>query len=290
VIDAWLFPAYAITALARPLYRRPCFIAGRRRLSDYKLRFGLVERSMDRLSRAIADVTIANSEAVAQSVHVLEGIARSRICVIPNGVVTPLAIGDHDRQAIRARFAAGLDDIVIGCIANYRRGKGLIGLVEVAGRVCAARQHARFVLIGEGPLRPALAASISRLALTDRVVLHGPEPDPREVLGAFDILIQASRSEGFPNSVLEAAAAGLAIVATDAGGTREFVRDRVTGLLVEVGDLDSLEARLLELIDNRQLRMTLGENARERAIGEFSIERFVDNVAALYRDVAGLSR
>ena len=91
------------------------------------------------------------------------------------------------------------------------------------------------MLIGEGPLRPDLAALIAELGLGGVVVLAGAAPDARNVVGAFDVAVQASESEGLPNAVLEAAAAGVAIVATDVGGTREILDDGRAGCLVQSG-------------------------------------------------------
>src|SRR5207249_4197775 len=101
------------------------------------------------------------------------------------------------------RWSAGPNDIVIGCIANYKPKKGLDSVVAVASIVAAAVPDSMFVLIGEGPLRPDLQRQIDEAGLTNRVLLHGTEADAAQVVGGFDIALQASLSEGLPNALLE---------------------------------------------------------------------------------------
>jgi glycosyltransferase involved in cell wall biosynthesis len=141
------------------------------------------------------------------------------------------------------------------------------------------------VLIGGGPLQPAIEARVAALGLTDRVVVTGDVVDARPFYDGFDILVSASDAEGLPNSVLEAAAAGIGIVATDAGGTREIVADGVHGLLLPVPDDAGLGAGIVRLAQDPALRQRLGGAARDRAAAAFSVERFVRETAALYEEM-----
>ena len=104
--------------------------------------------------------------------------------------------------------------------------------------------------------------------------------------GAFDVLAQASRSEGLPNVLLEAAAAGCPIVATDAGGSGEIVVDGRTGLLVPTRDVDALAAALRRTIDDRELRRRLGSEARAHVAESFGMDRFVREYGDLYEELA----
>ena len=142
------------------------------------------------------------------------------------------------------------------------------------------------VLVGEGSLRPVLERMIAELGLGDVVRLHGREPDARRLYGAFDIVAHASESEGLPGALMEAAAAGRAIVATAAGGTTEVVLAGESGLLVPVGDEDGFARELLRLAQDPVLRERLGAAARERAATVFGLDRFVAEMAALYEELA----
>jgi glycosyltransferase involved in cell wall biosynthesis len=139
----------------------------------------------------------------------------------------------------------------------------------------------RYVVVGEGPSRAELAAAIGRLGLERTVLLVGRVEDARTLYPAFDIAVQTSTSEGLPNAVLEAAAAGRPIVATDVGGTREIIDAPGIGLLIRPDDVDELGDALLRLANDRGLREALGTAARTRSAA-FSASRLVEATSELY--------
>jgi glycosyltransferase involved in cell wall biosynthesis len=285
VIDAWLYHAYVLAGLTRPLTRVPVLVAGRRSLSDYKEAFGWLPRLLDRMAYRAADILVANASAVALDVTRREAVDPGRIRIIRNGVDPAKPLTVAARVAVRRRWNATDDEIVIGCVSNYKSGKGLELLLSVAAIVCRECPVARFVLIGEGPLRGRLAEGVADHGVVGRVVLHGAEPDAREILSALDIYVQPSDSEGLPNVVLEAAAAGLPIVATDAGGSREIVEDGTSGLIVPVGDALALARGLIQLAEDRAARDAMGQAARAKVAREFTNDRFVREFGALYHEL-----
>jgi len=285
-VDAWLFHGYALAALTRPLSRVPVLISGRVRLSDYKAHFNPVERLLDAVARRRSDAIVANSEAVRADVARREKIDPARIRVIRTGIAIPPALPASERNTIRAGWGFGPDNVVVGSVANYKLRKGLESLLRVAARLQAELPQLRWVLVGEGPLRPTLEAMIAQFGLAGIVCLHGREPDARRLYGAFDMFTHASESEGMPNVILEAAAAGLPIVATPAGGTPEAVTDGETGLLVPIGDEDALAWGLRRLVLDPALPKRLGAAGRERVGAVFGIDRFVAETAALYEELA----
>jgi glycosyltransferase involved in cell wall biosynthesis len=288
VIDAWLFHGYVLAGLMRPLIRPRAFIAGRRSLSDFKARFNRLEHTGDVVARRAASTFVANSEAVKADVIRREGIDPARIRVIHNGVQPALPIIRADRIAVRASWGASDDTVVIGCVANYKPFKGLEMLIRAVGQLAHGRRprDIRLVLVGEGRQRRELDSLREELGVEEIVNLHGSEPEARTIYGAFDIAALASEAEGLPNVVLEAAAAGLPIVATAAGGTVEMITDGVTGLLVPVGDQDALVAALERLLADPAERRRLGEAARADVAARFGVERMVAEFAALYRELA----
>jgi L-malate glycosyltransferase len=286
IVHAWLFHAYALAALTRPVTRIPILIAGRERLDDYKERFGPGNRLLDRLARGSSDAVVAVSDAVRADVIRHEHLAPDRVRVIRNGVVIPAPMPPAQRRAIRAGWGFGSDELVIGCVANYKPGKGLEMLLRAVAGIRAEAPAMRLVLVGDGELRPGLERLVIESGLGDIVRLHGREPDARRLYGAFDIYSHASESEGGPNAVIEAAAAGLPVVATSAGGTGEAVIDGEGGLLVPVGDERALGATLLRMLADETMRRAFGAAARERAIRLFSVEQYVTETAALYEELA----
>ena len=288
IVDAWLFLGYGLAAVAKPFAGIPVLVSGRVSLSAYKRSFGRVARAVDELARRRSDAIVANSDAVAQDVARREGIPRDRITVIVNGVEPAVPLAPDRRRSLRAQWGADDESIVVGCVGTMRPGKGHDRVVRIAAACAPQRPGMRVVLVGDGPVRGDLEAQVRELGVEEVVVFHGVEPDARTMYGAFDIVISASDAEGLPNNVLEAAVARRAILATDAGGTREAVLDGITGLLVPVGDEDALVAGLLRLTADAELRRTLGEAAAAHVARTFPVDRLIRETADLYMSLAAL--
>lgn len=292
VIDAWLFNAYALAAITRVLTWPRSMIAGRRSLSGYKSAFNPAQRLGERLSIAAADAVVANSEAVAVDVLRLEPVDPRRLHVIHNATLPAIPMSADARRRQRAAWGADDQSVVIGCVANYKPAKGLELLIDAMAELGDREPSLdlRLVLVGEGRLRPELDRRRARLGLGDRVVLHGRSREARELCPAFDLFAFASEAEGFPNVLLEAAAAGLPIVATAAGGSAEIVIDGVTGRLVAIGDRPALVDALQALVRDVEARGRLGEAARSHVLTEFGAPAMVAAFARLYRQEAGRGR
>lgn len=286
IVDAWLFHGYGLAAVTKPLTGVPILISGRRSLSDFKEDFGPLERLVDAVARRASDAIVANSQSVIDDVVVREKVDPTRLRLIRNGVEIPAPMVEEVRAALRAGWGFSADDVVVACIANYKTGKGLEALIEIAARLRSVVPAARYVLVGEGRLRPELTRRIAEHGLSTLVRLHGAELDARVLYGAFDVVVQASETEGLPNAVLEAAAAGRAIVATAAGGTPEALIDGRTGLLVPIRDAEALATALLAVVRDPDLRRQLGARAREHVAREFRMETFVARTGELYGELA----
>ena len=286
IIDAWLFHAYAVAALVKPFSGAPVLLSGRHFMTEGQPHMGPIERFLDALARRRSDAFVAVGEAVRDDAILHEHLDPGRIRVIRNGVIMPPPTEPSERAAIRAGWGFGPDDLVVGGVANYKPRKG----IELALRAAAVLRHEtpnlRFVFVGEGTHRPVIEALVAELGVGDIVRLHGRELDARRLYGAFDIFAHASETEGAPNAVIEAAAAGLPILATRAGGTCDVVEDGDSGLLVPVGDEVAFSAALLQLAGDPELRARLGAAARQRVAANFSMDRMVAEFAALYEELA----
>jgi len=144
----------------------------------------------------------------------------------------------------------------------------------------------QLVLVGDGLEREAIAAKAAQGALAGRVWLAGQQRDVRPFYERADVFALPSWSEGSPNVVLEAMAAGLPVLATRVGGTPDLVSDGQTGYLVEAGDEDALVERLRQLIRNRDLRERMAAAGREK-VKEFSVQRHREQVLGVYRKAYG---
>lgn len=286
IVDAWLYPSDVLAALTRPITRTPVVITGRRNVDPQEY-FGPVERGVAALVGRLTDIVVANSEAAASYAVDVGGVAPEKIRIIRNGVVVHPPASAEARLASRRVFGVdSVDNIVIGCVANYSPVKRHQLLIEAFAALPDPGRTMRLVLVGEGPLRPTLERQVRDLGLEARVRLHGSELDPEPLYAAFDIVVQASSREGLPNALLEAAASGRAIVATAAGGSGEIVLDGQTGLLVPVEDQTSLVNALRNLVSDADLRRRLGGAARERTATMFGMDRFVAEFASLYEEQA----
>jgi glycosyltransferase involved in cell wall biosynthesis len=283
VVDAWLAPALTFATAARPFARPPVLLGGRRWLTDLYRSKPWYRRAITSASARLADAVVTNSAAAARELVDHDGVQPEKVRVIPNAVL-PATSSVDDRLAARAMWDAREGDLVVGCVANLKPEKGHQTMLTVAAAMRRSRPNVRFVFVGGGQLRQQLARAIERDGLRGMVWLHGAEPDARRLYGAFDIVVQASDSEGLPNVVLEAAAAGLPIVATAVGGTGEIVTDEVDGLLVRPRDANAMREALERLFDDPALRARLGAAAQRRA-GDFSPERLVDATGELYESL-----
>ena len=141
-------------------------------------------------------------------------------------------------------------------------------------------ERVRLVIVGEGIVRADIEAAITP-AIRDFVILTGARRDVSRVLCAFDVYASSSRAEGLPLALAEAMATRLPIVATAVGGVPDIVPPQI-GVLVPHGDPQALRAPIQRLIDDPGARSSMGEAARQYALGRFAEERMLDRYLALY--------
>ena len=172
---------------------------------------------------------------------------------------------------------------MIGTVGRFHVQKGYEYLVGAMPAILKNHPQARFLLVGDGELLETVRAAIASQGLSDKVVLTGARYDIPKLLGSMDIFVLPSLWEGFPLSLLEASAAGKALVATDVEGNNEIVKAGINGLLVPPRDSGALARAVGELISNVSIRRSMGERAREIAGTSYSGEIMIDSIAALYR-------
>ena len=285
IIDAWLFPADLLAAVFRPYTRTPIVISGRRNLHPHD-QFGPLGRPVDAFINGRVDAVVANSAAAAEVARTSHHVNPNKLQIIRNGVEAAAAATASERRARRAGLGTGDGDFVIGCVANHVPVKRLDMLIGVFASLCQLRPDLRLVLVGDGDLRRTLEDQVAELGLDRQVRFQGAEADPIPLYAAFDLVVQASRSEGLPNAILEAAAAGRPIVATDAGGTNEIIVDGHSGLLVPIDNEAALAAAMRRAIEDSGLRESMGAAAQAHVRRAFGMDRFVQEFSALYEELA----
>ena len=224
-----------------------------------------------------------------------------RRMVIADGVPADRVVTVHEGIDIGRVAAAPPADLhadlwlphhapIVGNVAALVPHKGQRHLIEAAAIVVKKVPDARFVIAGEGELRPALERQIKEHRLEKHVFLAGFRPDVLSVHKAFDIFVMSSVTEGLGTSLLDAMACGKPIVATTAGGIPEVVVDGTTGLLVAPRDDEAMADAIVRLLRDEALRRRMAAAGEARVRDRFSAERMVQETLAVYARVAARAR
>lgn len=223
---------------------------------------------------------IAVSEAGRRSMIELEGIRRSDVVLLRNGV-PPLPVGDPKK--VRDELGIGPDQAVVVTIGILRPEKAHEVLIEATAYL-AQRSVAGFrvLIAGEGQERLKLETIIAELGLSEVVTLLGIRTDIPDVLAAADIAVCCSDFEGGPLSVMEYMGAELPVIATEVGGLPELVRAE-NGILVPPRDPTGLASAIAELLTDGERRRRMGRAGKELRDREYGMDLYINRLEALYR-------
>jgi len=229
---------------------------------------------------ASADAILAVAESHKRYLVDVEGIRADRVTVIRNCVDTARyrpRDGRETRGVEAARAALGLeeDDVVFTTVASLKPVKGIDVLLRAAAPVLKERPRTRLLVVGDGPDRAALEALARELGIADRAVFTGIRDDVDVLYRASDAVVLPSRSEAFPNAVLEAMASGLPVVTTDVGSVREMVEED-SAVVVAPEDAGALGAALAALAGDAERRARMGRRGREIVVERFRIEQMCE--------------
>lgn len=226
---------------------------------------------------------IANSQNTKQWQMETEGVAADRIQVIHNGFDFSVfeTTTKNARQVIRTELNIPTDAPVVTIVANLRSVKDHATFLKAAQLVVRKIPEAYFLVVGEGPERPALEELCKVLDLQSQVKFLGKRTDIPAILRASDIGALSSKSESFSNAVVEYMAAGLPVVATDVGGVREAVDEGINGFIISVGDSTTMGKRILELLGANTLN-EIGQENCQRCVERFMLTSMVEKSANVY--------
>ena len=265
------------------LARVPVILSSRRDLASwwwYTRRNRWILRRIQNLSSRV----IANSQAVEDFLVREDGFDPRQIRVVRNGVdFERFANASGDREKLFPNLRR--EDHLIAVVANMNfKSKGHAHLIAAGREICREFPRAKFLFIGDGIERPELERTVEELRLRDHFLFLGRRDDVANILACCDLFILPSWAEGLPNSVLEAMAAGVPVVATRVGGIPEIIEDGVGGLLVPAKDSRALAAAIAQLLRDPQRAQRFAEVAQERASTEFSYERLLAALDTLYQE------
>jgi L-malate glycosyltransferase len=275
--------AMASTALSiiSPMPKPP-LIASRRIVSP------MAKNSFSRWKYSQIDCFIVNSVAIRDRLA-SDGIPRARMTIVTEGVDVERIVR-MPAANVHAEFYLPMHAPVVGNVAALVPHKGHHHLIDAAALVVREVPDARFVIAGDGELREALERQIREKHLERHVFLAGFRPDALELTKGFDIFAVSSVTEGMCAALIDAMAASKPAVATDAGAISEVLVDGETGYLVPPRDHAAMAARLVGLLKDSGLRSWMGAAALARVRAQFTVERMVEEIAAVYARLAGTRR
>ena len=238
-------------------------------------------RRLRRLYRPFVHEYVALSRDLERYLVDAVGIPTARVSQIYNGVDA-------------ARFAPGTarvpdcpfrgDEWLVGTVGRLAAVKDQVTLAEAFVRAARTPQGARLRLVvaGDGPLRARVEQVLQDAGLAERAWLCGERPDVPDILRSLDLFVLPSLGEGISNTILEAMATALPVVATRVGGNAELVEEGRTGALVPAADADAMARAILAYATDRERARAHGRAGRERVLSRFSLERMVQDYETLY--------
>jgi sugar transferase (PEP-CTERM/EpsH1 system associated) len=241
---------------------------------------------VQRLAWGWTDGVLSVSSRLAERLSAQVGYPLDSIKVIRNGIDTARFRPDK-RDAARHSFGLGPRDVVIGTAGRLVPVKDHATLLNALALLKSQGVAFRAIIAGDGPLRATLAALAGSTGLAHAVDFLGERGDIEDVMAACDVFALSSTSEGLSNTIMEAMATGLPVVATDVGGTEELVEDGRTGLLVPPSDPAAFAAALADLAKDEAKRHSMGLAGRQRMERDYSLDRMIHAYEELYLGLNG---
>lgn len=223
---------------------------------------------------------ISNSEA-AKKLYIKKGFPENKINVIPNGIDVAYFSKGNKNKIIKEFSLKG--KTIIGIVARLVKEKNHEMLLECFAKLTEMNKNLKLLIIGDGPERKNLEKKANELKIKNNVIFTGNRRDIRDFLHTMDIFVLPSKSEGWPNVVGEAMAAGLPVIAFPAGDIPEIINNNVTGIISEPNK-DSFLKHLNCLITNESKRKKLSINAK-KYINKFKINNMVKFYEKIYSEM-----
>jgi glycosyltransferase involved in cell wall biosynthesis len=205
-----------------------------------------------------------------------------KVVQIHNGVNLEKVIASQDRETVRRGIGIRPHDHMIGTVGRLTPVKGHDVLLRAMSSIAKTMKNVKLLIVGDGPLMPALKKLVHALAIENQVILAGQRHDVYDLVNCLDVFALPSLHEGIPMVLLEALALKRPVVASRVGGIPEVVKHKVSGLLVTAGNVEELEQGIVSLLTDRSCAMGLGQAGREWVEQEFSATVMARRTAYLY--------
>ncbi|MFV2068123.1 MAG: glycosyltransferase, partial [Pirellulales bacterium] len=263
LVQTWLFVANAYGRAAARWVGVPHLVAGERCVDPWKT---LIQLAIDRRLAQHTARIVVNSPGVREF-YVGKGIPPDKFTVIPGGVARPQP-SSLSRSELLTSLRIEPDVQLIGVVGRLWPQKRVKDLIWAADLCHLVRDKVRLLIIGDGPQRRQLERFTMLIKSEKYVRFLGERSDVQQILPHLDVVWLGSGYEGLPNSVMEAMAAGVPVVATDIPGCRDLVVPGETGFLVPIGDRAGRARATIDILEDPQLAGRMGDAARERVLRE----------------------
>lgn len=252
--------------------------------TDRKMR---IYNRLDRWSLPAADRLITVCHAFARELSRSTGIATDDILVLHNSIRPKLPATAAEVQALRSKLGIANDERLVLAVGRLSNEKAHIDLIAAFSRLRESKPEvkAKLIIVGDGPERARLEGAAESLGCRDYVILAGQVSDVRPFYYAADVFALPSHSEGSPNVLLEAMAAGIPIVATEVGGVPEMVESEQSALLVPANDPRAMAEAITRVFIEEELGMRLTVNASSLIGTRYTSENYVRSLTSIYREL-----
>ena len=245
-----------------------------------------VFRAIETALARVTDRLVAVSPEVRDELVGLGVAPREQFSVIRLGIeLEPRVAFDGDVAEVRRRHGIGAETFVVGWFGRMTAVKRTGDLLTMLAALRERGIDALLLLVGDGDDRERLEQGAHDLGLARSCLFLGYQEEVAPWYAVCDAVVLTSASEGTPVTLIEALAAGRSVVATTVGGVPDVVDDGETGFLVGPGDTDALAERLALLAHDPARREEMGRLGRERVLRRYAVERLVEDVDALYREL-----
>ena len=239
--------------------------------------------SVERLLGRLTTQFVAISPEISADLDRL-GIGRGKTVIVRLGLELD-GLADHPGGALRRELGISADAPVVGIVGRLVPIKAHDLFLEAAELIARTHPAVQFVIVGDGELWAHLHEEVARRGLSERVHFTGWRSDLAAVYSDLDLVVCCSRNEGTPVSLIEACAAGRAVIGTRVGGIPDIIASGVNGLLVPSGDAAALADAIVELVDDPDRRRLMGVAGQRTVRERYSADRMVKELKDLYRNL-----
>jgi len=273
IIHSWLYHSNLTAAIVSFFLRNHAVIASERNTlfwtnKRHDIVYPFIFRSADKI--------LVNSQAIRNDIEKKYGVSE-KVVIIPNGIELT-----SDAYRVEPAYNYTQNLTVIGCVGRFVPQKRQIDVIEAARLLLERHRDLFFVFVGDGETLNDCKGKVAQYGIARHFLFTGAVKDVFPYLVTFDILIQASTSEGMPNVIMEAMLLGIPVVATDVGGTSDLIEMGVNGYLVTPHSISEIMTRIESLVVNEPLRLEFATKSKDK-INQFSLERMVGKIESMYQ-------